>query len=63
MQYKFNNLNEEKNSNEKIESTVGKNKYIGSTLSATPRIIDSSVSGLNALNINNTHRSRKRNPA
>lgn len=63
MQYKFSNLNEEKNSNEKHESTNGKNKYIGSTLSATPRMMDSSVSGLNALNVNNTHRSRKTNAA
>jgi len=51
--YKFSNNYEEKSVSEKMESTYGKNKYIGSTLSATPRIIDSNVSGLNALQINN----------
>lgn len=64
MQYKISNVNEEKNSNEKMESTLGKNKYVGSTLSATPKMFDSSVSGLNPLNINNnSHLAKKTNAA
>lgn len=39
---------------------MSKNKYIGSTLTATPRIIDSSLNGLNALNSNNYSRLSKK---
>ena len=56
MQYKFTNSYEDKSVNEKMESTYGKNKYIGSTLSATPRAFESTtVRGLNALSSNNNN--------
>jgi len=52
--YKFTNfIEEKKKSNEKSDSTFDKNKYVGSTLSATPRFFDSSISGINDLNPNN----------
>ncbi len=56
VQYKFTNNFEEKNSNnEKMESGGKNNKYVGSTLSATPRMMDSTLNtGLYGLNSNNT---------
>ena len=56
IRYQFSNNLEDKNSNnEKTESLLGKNKYVGSTLSATARFMEStSNTGLSALSNNNT---------
>lgn len=55
--YKFTNCFDWKNkSNEKSDSIFEKNKSAGSTISATPRVFDSSVSAINALNPNIIHK-------